>query len=181
MILRHSHYVGLLRELATRHKLIQHSEAAPRFARIITSIDPLQRIVDLHELSEKILGRRLKPGTGQQVLVVESLQTDYQGGVGDNRTRVRHGAYMVLQQVPTRDYDAIEAAIDATETTAEELMGGFEKALEGQVKVRVLPESLGSDAIGPLGDGTWYGTRLDFDFTTPASAALAYNPNAFIG
>lgn len=180
MMLRHSHYVGLLRELATRHQLIQHSEAAPRFARIVTSIDPLQRVVDLHELSEKILGRRIKPGPGQQVLVVESLQTDYQGGVGDNRTRLRHGAFLVLQQVPKNDHDAIEAAIDLTEQTAEELIGALENRLAGQVKVRLLPESLGSDAIGPLGDGTWYGTRMDFDFTNPASAALAYNPSAFL-
>jgi hypothetical protein len=180
MMHRHSQYVGLLRELATKHQLIQHREASPRFARIITSIDPLQRVVDLHELSEKILGRRLKPGPGQQVLVVESLQTDYQGGVGDNRTRLRHGAFLVLQQVPKNDYDAIEAAIDRTEQTAEELIGALEYRLAGQVKVRILPESLGSDAIGPLGDGTWYGTRMDFDFTNPASAALAYNPSAFL-
>lgn len=180
MMHRHSQYVGLLRTLATKHRLIQHSEATPRFARIVTSIDPLQRVVDLHELSEKILGRRLKPGPGQQVLVVESLQTDYKSNGGDNRTRVRHGAFMVLQQVPGRDHDAIEAAIDATETTGEQLWGALEHRLADQVKVRLVDESLGSDAIGPLGDGTWYGTRFDFDFTTPASAALAYNPDVFL-
>ncbi|WP_375435099.1 hypothetical protein [uncultured Hymenobacter sp.] len=179
MMLRHSQYVGLLRLLATRHKKIQHTDAAPRFVRLVVSQDPQMRVVDMHELVTKIIGRGIKPGLGQQVLVAESCVTDYLDNTGDNRQRLRHAAFLVLVQVKLNDHDAIEVALDETEQTAEEIMGGLEHQLSGQVKVRVLPASLRSEAIGPLGDGTWYGTRLDFDFTTPASAALAYNPNAF--
>jgi hypothetical protein len=178
MMLRHSHYVGLLRTLATTHKRIQHTPAAPRFARIVISVDPMQRVVDMHELGQLL--KKLKAGPGDQVLVVESCTTDYLDNGGDNRQRRRHGAYMVLQNVKSAtDHDAIEAALDETEVTAEEIVGGIEHGLAGQVKVRLIPGSLGGDSIGPLGDGTWYGHRMDFDFTTPASAALAYNPAAF--
>ncbi|TGE26898.1 hypothetical protein [Hymenobacter metallicola] len=182
MLLRHSHYIGLLRTLATTHKKIQHTEALPRFVRIVVSQDPTMRQVDMHELISKITGRPSKSRipVGSQVLVAESLVTDYLDNGGDNRQRVRFGAFLVLVQVPSAtDHDAIEQALDATEQTAEELMGAIEHALQGQVKVRITPGSLGGESIGPLGDGTWYGTRLDFQFTTPASAALTYNPDAF--
>ncbi|WP_400194044.1 hypothetical protein [Hymenobacter sp. B81] len=179
-MLRHSEYIALLRNLATRHVSIGHTPAASRFARIVVSIDPLQRVVDLHEFTNNVLGARLKPALGQQVLVVESCQTDYLDNGGDNRTRLRHAAFMVLQQVKANDHDAVEAALDATEETAEDLIGGIEFLLADQVKVRIQPNSLGSDSIGPLGDGTWYGTRMDFDFTTPATAALAYKPYKFL-
>ncbi|MBO0360744.1 hypothetical protein J0X19_22475 [Hymenobacter sp. BT186] len=180
MMLRHSQYVGLLRELATRHKQIQHTPAAPRFARILVSQDPFQRQVDMHELTT-IIGRTLKAGPGQQVLVVESCVTDYQDNLGDNRTRLRHAAYMVLTQVPSAtDHNAVEAALDATEQTGEELFGALEHQLATQVKVRVLAGSLGAESIGPLANSTWFGTRFDFDFTTPASGALRYHPDAFL-
>ncbi|GAA3954120.1 hypothetical protein [Hymenobacter algoricola] len=177
-MLRHSQYVGLLRTLATTHKKIQHTPVAPRFARVIISVDPMQRVVDMHELGTLLT--KLKAGPGAQVLVVESCTTDYLDNGGDNRQRRRHGAFMVLQKLKSNtDYDAIEHALDATEITAEQIVGGIEQHLAGQVKVRLVPGSLAGDDIGPLGDGTWYGHRMDFDFTTPASAALAYDSSAF--
>ncbi|PJJ59447.1 hypothetical protein [Hymenobacter chitinivorans] len=181
MLLRHSQYVGLLRQLAMTHKRIQHTAALSRFARIIVAQDPYQRQAEMHELT-KVIGRtgKVKPPAGSHVLVAESCVTDYRDNQGDNRQRVRHGAFMVLQQVPSAtDNDAIELALDDTEQTAEEIMGAIEHALQGQVKVRITPGSLASESLGPLGDGTWYGTRLDFEFTTPATAALAYKPDAF--
>jgi hypothetical protein len=181
MMLRHSEYIAQLRTLATRHKQIQHTDAAPRFVRIVVAQDPQMRIYDMAELVSKITGRGVKLGVGKQVLVAESCLTDYSDNGGDNRTRVRHAAYMVLVQVPSASaHDAIEAALDATEQTGEELFGALEHALASQVKVRVVAGSLRSESIGPLGDGTWFGTRFDFDFTTPASGALRYNPDAFL-
>lgn len=174
--------MGLLRTLATTHKRILHTEALPRFVRIIVSQDPYLRQADMAELVSKITGRagKTKPPVGSQVLVAESCVTDYRDNGGDNRQRVRQAAFMVLMQVPSATaHDAIEQALDDTEQTAEELMGAIEHALQGQVKVRITPGSLASESLGPLGDGTWYGTRLDFEFTTPATAALAYKPDAF--
>ena len=127
----------------------------------------------------KVIGRRLKPGPGQQVLVVESFHTQYREA-GDNRTRLRSGAFMVLQQVASTDYDAIEQVLDRTEQTGEELLAEILAQPEYQIKHRFEPGSITSDELGPLGDGTWYGTRFDFDFTTPASAALRRNPAAFL-
>lgn len=181
MMLRHSQYVSLLRELATRHRLIQHTPAVARFARVIVSIDPFQKAVDLAEMTENQLGRFYRQGATSQMLVVESCHTQYLDNGGDNRQRRRSGAFYVFQKLANpQSQDQIEAAIDATEQTGEEIMGGLLHALLGQVKVRVDEKSITSDTIGPIGDGTWYGTRFDFDFTTPATAALVYNPAAFI-
>ena len=47
------------------------------------------------------------------------------------------------------------------------------------VKVRWPIGAILSDAVGPLHDGTWYGTRFDFKIISPANAALAYNAAAF--
>ncbi|UOR06749.1 hypothetical protein MUN82_06520 [Hymenobacter aerilatus] len=177
--MRTSEYNALFRGLAMRHKLIQHTEAAPRFCRIVVSIDPLQKIVDMSELMSKVIGRTIKPGPGQQVLVVESFHTQYRES-GDNRTRLRSGAFMVLQQVTAGDHDAIEQVLDRTEQTGEELLAAILADPKYQVKNRFDPSSITSDELGPLGNGTWYGTRFDFDFITPASAALHHNPTAFL-
>ncbi|OUJ68674.1 hypothetical protein [Hymenobacter crusticola] len=175
--MRTTDYNALFRGWAKRHKLIQHTEAAPRFARIVVSIDPLQKIVDMAELNSLLT--QLKAGPGQQVLVLESFHTQYRES-GDNRTRVRAGAFMVLQQVPDRKYDGIEQALDRTEQTGEEILAGILADPKYQVKNRLDVNSIQSDEIGPLANGTWYGTRWDFDFTTPASAALHYKADAFL-
>ena len=180
-MLRHSQYVALFRDLATRHQLIQHTPAVPRFARVVVSIDPFQKAVDLAEMAENQLDRYYKPGSTSQMLVVESCHTQYLDNGGDNKQRRRSGAFYVFQKVDERtNQDQIEAAIDASEQTGEQILGALLHALSGQVKVRVDEKSISSDTIGPVGDGTWYGTRFDFDFTNPATQALAYNPAAFL-
>lgn len=180
-MLRHSQYVARLRELATRHRLIQHTPQVVRFARVVVSIDPFQKAVDLAEMTENMLGRFYKAGATSQVLVVESCHTQYQDNGGDNKQRRRSGAYYVFQKVANaKDPDQVEAAIDASEQTGEEVMAALLHSLNGQTKVRLDEKSITSDTIGPVGDGTWYGTRFDFDFTNPATAALAYNPTAFL-
>lgn len=179
-MLRHSQYVALLRDLATRHQKIKHTPEVPRFARVVVSIDPFQKQVDLAEMAETQLGRNFQPGSTTQMLVVESCHTQYLDNGGDNKQRRRSGAFYVFQQVETaKDQDEIEAAIDATEETGEQILAAVLHSLAGQVKVRIDEKSITSDTIGPIGDGTWYGTRFDFDFTTPATAALAYNPAVF--
>lgn len=178
--MRHSHYVHLFRGLAETHGRIRHTEQAPRFARVIVSIDPLQRVVDMAELSENVLGQRLKPGPGDQVLVLESCQTIYRDNGGDNRVRRRHGAFMVLEQAVAGNFDDIERTIDRTEETGEQLLAAVLDHFKSQVKVRWDVSDITSDTLGPLGDGTWYGTRFDFEFTNPANAAFSYNPAHFL-
>jgi hypothetical protein len=179
-MLRHSQYVAVFRDLATRHALIRHSAATPRFARVVVSIDPLQRQVDLAEMAEKHLGRHYKPGDTTQTLIVESCHTQYLDNGGDNRQRRRSGAFYVLQKLPKGfTQDDVELAIDASEQTGEQILGALLHQLSDQVKVRLDEKSITGDTIGPVGDGTWYGTRFDFDFTTPANAALAYTPAVF--
>jgi hypothetical protein len=179
-MLRQASYTATFRRWAERHKLIQHTDAAPRFARIIISADPLQRVADLHELTSKVLGVKLKPGPGQQVLVLEALQTSYRNNGGDNRTRVRSGAFYVLQQVDKNNRDTIDAALDATEETGEDILAAIIQELSAQVKIRLDESSITNDPATALGDGTWYGTRFDFDYTTPATPALTYSPAKFL-
>ncbi|WBO86244.1 hypothetical protein [Hymenobacter yonginensis] len=179
-MLRHSQYVALFRDLATRHHKIQHSPQVSRFARVVVSIDPFQKQVDLAEMAQTQLGRHYAPGSTSQMLVVESCHTQYLDNGGDNKQRRRSGAFYVFEKLPKNfTEDQVEAAIDATEQTGEQILAAVLHQLSGQVKVRLDEKSISSDTIGPIGDGTWYGTRFDFDFTNPASAALAYNPAAF--
>jgi hypothetical protein len=177
--MRHSDYTALFRGLAERHHLIRHRADSPRFARIVVSIDPLQRVVDLTEMQETLLGRFLKPNAGEQVLVLESFMTQYADNGGDNRTRRRKGAFFVLEQVASKRPDAVELALDRTEQTAEQVMAAVLHAYEDDFKTRFEVNGFTCDPVGPIGDGTWYGARFDFDWTEPANAALAYAPSAF--
>ena len=179
-LLRQSDYEATFKALAAAHKRIQHTDAAPRFARIVVSPDPYQRSVDLQDMA-KLLGKALKPGPGGQVLVIESLFTRYDENGGDNTKRVRHAAFYVLQKIATAgDLQAAGDVISQTEETGEQLYGKLQRDLADQVKVRLVPGSLTNDPVGPLASGLWYGTRFDFDFTTPGNAALAYHPDAFL-
>jgi len=175
--MRNGQYEALFRRLASEHLLIAHRDDSPRFARIIVSVDPLQRQVDLAEMQETLLGDFLKPDAGEQVLVLESLQTSYQDNKGDNYQHQRRGAFFVLQQV--LDKDKVWETLDLTEQTGEELLGKVLHEYEGQAKVRWPVGSIQADAVGPLHDGSWYGTRFDFEFFTPATSALRFNPAAF--
>lgn len=177
--MRNAAYEGLFYRLATTHKLIRHRDDSPRFARIITSVDPLQRQVDLLEMQETLLGNFLQPGAGEQVLVIESLQTQYRDNKGDNYQRQRRGAFFVLEQVldKTKSWEAL----DRTEETGEDLLGAvLAEYRDKPSQARWEVGSINADAVGPLHDGTWYGTRFDFEFFTPATVALAYKPAAFL-
>lgn len=177
--MRNAAYEGLFYRLAQQHKLIRHRDDAPRFARLIVSVDPLQKLADLAEMEATLLGttRYFRPESGQQVLVLESLQTQVQDNQGDNFQHRRRGAFFVLAQAPTaRDAWAV---IDQTEITGEQLLGAVRHEFADNPKTRLVMGSITLDAVGPIGDGTWYGTRFDFEFSTPATGALTYNPAAF--
>ena len=176
--MRNAAYEGLFYKLAQTHKQIRHRDDAPRFARIIVSVDPMQKLADLAEMEGMLTSRFLKAGSGQQVLVLESLTSQVQDNQGDNYQHRRRGAFFVLAKaVNPRDAWAV---IDQTEVTGEQLLGAALHELEETPKVRLVVGSIALDAVGPLGDGTWYGTRFDFEFFTPATAALRYEPAAFI-
>ncbi|TPG71976.1 hypothetical protein [Hymenobacter nivis] len=177
--MRNSTYAALFEGLAARHVRIRHRKDSARFARIIVSVDPLQRQVDLMEMQEVLLGRFLKPGAGEQVLVLESLQVQFTDNAGDNYQRRGRGAFFVLEK-KTKDVEAWEV-LDRTEQTGEELLAGARRDYEEgrDVKTRWPIGAILADAVGPLGDGTWYGTRFDFEIISPANAALVYKPAAF--
>ena len=175
--MRNAHYEALFRRLASQHVLIRHRDDSPRFARIIVSVDPLQRQMDLAEMQETLLGNFLKPGAGEQVLVLESTQTAYLDNKGDNYQRQRRGAFFVLEQV--LDKSKCWEALDRTEVTGEQLLGAILHEYADKPQVRWPVGGIQADAVGPLHDGSWYGTRFDFEFFTPATGALRYDPAAF--
>lgn len=176
--MRNATYEALFYNLAKSHQLIRHQDEAPRFARIIVSVDPMQRAVDLYEMQTTLLGRYLQPGAGEQVLVLESLQTAYQDNKGDNYQHARRGGFFVLEQVT--DKEKAWEALDRTELTGEQLLGAILEKYRDQPKVRWEVGSIQSDAVGPVGEALdWYGTRFDFEFFTPATAALRFDPAVF--
>ncbi len=175
--MRQKAYCNLFRGLAERHKLIQHSPAVPRFARIVVSLDPIQRLIDLQEFTQ-LLGVRLKASANKYALVLETTNTQYRDNGGDNYQRNRHGAFLLLTPCGT-DPDAISDALDECEVIGEEIMAGAVEALKEDFKTRFQVASITNDCIGPLGNGGWYGVRFDFEFTSPATSALSYNPAAF--
>jgi hypothetical protein len=128
-------------------------------------------------MEEMLTSRYLTADSGQQVLVLESLQSQVRDNNGDNYQHARRGAFFVLgQAAEARDAWAI---IDQTEITGEQLLGAVLHEFEDDPRTRLAVGSIALDAVGPLGDGSWYGTRFDFEFFTPATSALRYDPAAF--
>lgn len=175
--MRHLAYCTLFRTLAERHQLIRHTVATPRFARIVVSLDPIQRLLDLQEFTS-VLATRLKPGGGTHAMVLETCNTQYRDNGGDHRNRQRHGAFLILTKCG-KEPDDISAALDSCEIVGENILAAVLHEFADDPRTRFAVGDFTSDAVGPLGDGTWYGVRFDFEYTTPANAALTYDPAAF--
>jgi hypothetical protein len=170
-------YTDLFKALAQRHKQILHTEQACHFVKVILSADPIQKQVQMSGFYDK-LKLKIKPGP---CLLLISYEADYEDA-GDEKTLThRHGSFMILEKAKLTDEHRDEV-LDRAEHIAHEIMGAVLKAFrspEARRQGRMLDRNnMALDSIGPVGDN-YYGCRFDFMFTQPATAALAYNPDAF--
>ena len=170
-------YTNLFRGLAQRHRAILATPDNNRFTRIIISADPIQKQIDLAEFYAKLRSRIQAP-YGQPVFVLENYQVDYNDNQGDYLSRQAQGAFLVLQLVRSGDFDGRDTAIDNCEHVAEELLAAALRPLREEHQVRISVGDAWAEHLGPIADG-YYGVRMNFAWTDPATRDLSYNADHF--
>ncbi|MDF7810514.1 hypothetical protein [Hymenobacter sp. YC55] len=171
-------YTALLKEAATRHKEIKHSDKECHFVKLVLSADPVQKATYWTSFFSA-LKTKLKPGI---TLVAISYEADYED-TGDDKTLThRHGSFIILEKVKAGDDEHRDEVLERTERIAHEVMGFVLLAFrspEARRQGRFINRSdMALDAIGPVADNH-YGNQFAFKFTQPATKALAFNADAF--
>jgi hypothetical protein len=175
--MRHHHYTQMGRELARRHVDIQHTPEQCRFLRLLISSDPIQKQLDLSEFYSS-LRNKLDLSDNKAAMVLENYQADYSDNEGDFYAKYHHSAFLVLKLVGTDDYDGRDNILDECERIGEELMGALLAQLT-TAGLRITPDDVMQEAIGPIGDGL-VGCRFNYVFRSAATQALTYKPSQFI-
>jgi hypothetical protein len=171
-------YTDLFKDLAARSRAIQYTPANERFMRLTVSADPIARQLDLSDFQTK-LRSKLKALKGQPFLVLQNYQLDYGDNGGGHFTREPHGAFYVLQASAVGDAEARDAAIDACEGVAEELLAAAIHRLHATYRVRVSLNDCFAEHIGPIGDH-YVGVRMNFSWKEAATPDLTYDPTKFL-
>jgi|GEM_PF-4057035 len=170
-------YTALFREAATRHKEIQHSDQNCHFIKLVLSADPVQKQV-LWNSFFAALKTKIRPGI---TLICTSYEADYEDSGDDKTLTHRHGSFIILEKARDQD-EHRDQVLERTERIAHEVMGFVLNAFrspEARRQGRIINRSnLMLDAIGPVADNH-YGNQFTFRFTQPATAALAFKPEAF--
>lgn len=170
-------YNALFKGLAQRHNAIQATATNNRFVRIFLSEDPVQKQVDITEFYD-VLRNKLQAKVGQPFFVLQNYQVDYGDNDGDYFNRKVQGAYYVLQKVKVGDHDGRDAAVDACERIAEQILAAAVHALRAEHQVGISVGDAWAEHIGPIAVDH-VGVRINLAWTDPATQELTYNPDFF--
>jgi hypothetical protein len=174
--MRHLQYTELFRELARRHKEIQHTNAACHFLRIHLSGDFVQAQLDLREFYAS-LRSKIKSGV---VMVLQSYDASYGENLDDYQRKFYTAGLIILDKVANADMDKLDEVYDRTERIGEEVMAAAMLQISAAgTGYRLYAKDITAEKVGPLGD-QFHGTRFDFRFTGPAGSGLVFNPDKFI-
>jgi hypothetical protein len=170
-------YTQLFRAAAAAHVSIQYTPENGRFLRVLIASDPIAKQLDLANFYEA-LRSKLKAKPGQAFLVLQNYDLDYDDNGGEHLSRLPQGAFYVLQQVAGGDYDARDAAIDACEEIAEDLLAYVVHHHRQNYKIRMSVRDAFAEHVGPIGTNH-YGVRMNFRWSETATQDLTYNPAKF--
>ncbi len=174
MSLRHAAVTDFFRNIARDHQEIKHTPTESHFARIIVSEAPWKQLVVDEFLNA--LKSKIKP----PFLLYEASDIDYRDNGGDNRVKLFHPAFIIMDKAEKGNYNAQEAVLDKTERIGEEIMAFIVWSLRRNLSTNHIDiNSIYTEKIGPAADG-FSGTRFNFEFTVTANNILKYNPGVFV-
>jgi hypothetical protein len=178
-MLNQTTYTDLMRDLATRHKEIQHTAKDLGYLKIVVAADPVAKQVSLTNFYSKLKGSF--PGKRPFVLQL-TYDTLHEDTGSDEVKAHRRGGFIVLKKAANSETSRDEVLTE-TERIGYELMAAvceFFRGMAGRRAGRVLQRSsIAADSVGPIADD-FYGTRFEFDFTESATKALTFNPDNFL-
>jgi len=172
-------YSDLVRDLATRHKEIQHSAQKRAYLKVIVAADPVQKMVNLNSFYSALKDSF----SGKTPFVLQMTYDTLHEDTGSDEVKAhRRGGFIVLKKAQNTEASKDEV-LSETERIGYELMAAvceFFRGMAGRRAGRVLHRSsIAAEAVGPVGDN-FHGTRFEFDFTESATESLTYNPDKFL-
>ena len=170
-------YTQLFRAAAGAHVAIRATAENGRFLRVLIASDPIAKQLDLASFYD-VLRSKLKAKPGQAFLVLQNYDLDYEDNNGENLRRAPQGAYYVLQKVAPGDYESRDAAIDACEEIAEDLLAYVVYHHRQNYKIQMSVRNCFAEHVGPIGD-QHVGVRMNFTWSEAATEDLTYNPAKF--
>jgi hypothetical protein len=168
----HLDFTELFREAARRHVDLRHSETEMHFGRMILTGWPLTKL----DVSEYLNAQKQK--IRLPILLLESYDVRYQDNGADNVRKLATSAIIVLDKVGKDDFDKRDQVLTSCEGIGEDIMGfAIEKYRKNKLKLN--PNTISSEKVGPIGDGLW-GVRFNFQLPDVANAPLAYQAAKFL-
>jgi hypothetical protein len=166
--MRHKAYNDYFRLLAAENARIRDNAAEVKrnFFRLILSGSPFQKLY----IEEFLNAQKSKIDSSRQIMLCETYDADYRDNSADDVKKMMQGAVIILQLAKKENFDAQEVAIDETELTCEQIMARMKLDYEDSCQV-VLGETWGTEKIGPVGDGPYFGTKLYFEFQNDGNVA----------
>ncbi|MFC6999597.1 hypothetical protein [Rufibacter roseus] len=177
--MRTKEYNALFRQLATEHVDLAHSATNLRFVRMVLSSDPVQRVLDLGEFNASIK-HKVKKG---YFMVLQNYEAGYTDNGGDNTGKRLYGAFLILRNADTNDFEDQEDAYEESERIGEEIMAMAMHRINnagGRPLKRMSANDITNDQVAKIAT-QYYGTRFDFSFTLGANKVLRPNAEKFNG
>ncbi|WP_151087392.1 BTB/POZ domain-containing protein [Hymenobacter baengnokdamensis] len=170
--MKHLDYTDLFREAARRHVDLQHSDTEMHFGRLILTGWPLTKL----DVSEYLDAQKQKMRL--PILLLESYDARYQDNGYDNVRKLATSAIIVLDKVGKDSFDKRDEVLDRCERIGEDVLGFAIEHYRKQ-KLKLDPNTISSEKVGPIGDFLW-GVRFNFSLPSVANSPLAYQAAKFL-
>lgn len=173
----HTQYTEFFRDIAARHKEIQHTEHRMHFARLILSADPfLSTTSQLDEFLESVKNKLLEPA-----LLLASYEGQYMDNRSSNVEKMLAGRLIILDTVPTlNDYQREEEVLTRSERIGEECLAYAEHQLCKDPGRGFLEwDAVGSEKIAELTERRFFGTAFNFGIKVSVQQNVTFDPDQF--
>jgi hypothetical protein len=178
LIENHQSYTNTFRELAMKHKKLQHlknGEDDIHFVRATLSRHPMLSEGDLREF---IKGLRNKIKFPAMVLV--AYGSGYSAANHDAKRKQIQGEFFILDRVQKDDYDDIDLKLDETEQIGEEIMAFLGDWYEENEYHGLFQwDEAQNEKISNLGIDNLAGTKFYLTIDIPHQAKLSNFRDAF--
>lgn len=174
--MKHSTYNSYFRNLAEEHVDIAHGtkEGKSSFFRLVLSAPPFA----LLEITEFLNAEKSKINSEKQFMLLESYDATLTDNKAGDRRKYMDGTFFILDKANKNEFNEVEAVLDATEQTAEQIAARMLKDFESECGA-ILEGEFGIEKIGPIGGAPYFGTKVHFQFNFN-NDILIYDENKWL-
>lgn len=182
--MKHSQYIALFREVASRHVDLNHDADNMRFARLVLSRDPyLNSQMQISEFVDSLRNELLSP-----CMLIASYEAEYRDNRSDSVEKALFGRMIILKEVSKGDFQEEELALEHTEQIGEECLAYLAARLQNDIdeeeEADLVPAYLewngaSNEKLSSISTRNFAGTAFNFYIVHGAEAAVHFNPDKF--